>query len=81
MSDQETVKLTVRIHPDSDGLWAEVVELPGCFATGDDLDELWQSVEENISLYLSDDDKQVSAHIENDGDVLEEPREFRLCSA
>lgn len=30
------------------------MELPGCFATGDDLEELKDALEEAISMYLHD---------------------------
>jgi predicted RNase H-like HicB family nuclease len=46
---------TVRVHhatePDPH-YWAEVSELPGCFATGFTLDELRESLTEAIALYL-----------------------------
>lgn len=51
---------SVRIHDEADeGLWAEVEELPGCFATGDTMDELWASLRESISLYLSTPERMV----------------------
>ncbi len=34
-----------------------VTKLPGCFASGHTLDELWASIQESIELYLTDDDK------------------------
>ncbi len=34
--------------------WATVQEFPGVFATGDSLEELRESLEEGISLYLAD---------------------------
>jgi predicted RNase H-like HicB family nuclease len=43
--------LTVEIHQEDGILWGEVVELPGCFATGEDLDELAEALGEAISLY------------------------------
>lgn len=53
MSDIQ--KFTVNIHEESGSLWAEVVELPGCFATGDNPDELGEALEEAVSLYLLDE--------------------------
>lgn len=50
MSDIQ--EYTVNVHEESGSLWAEVVELPGCFASGDDLDDLQEALEEAISLYL-----------------------------
>lgn len=46
---------TARIHEEDASFWAEVVELPGCFATGDTLDELREGLGEAISLYVKDD--------------------------
>jgi predicted RNase H-like HicB family nuclease len=45
--------LTVEIHEEDGVLWGQVVELPGCFATGDDLDELTEALGEAIALYQS----------------------------
>lgn len=51
-----TREFIVRITQGEDGsLWADVRDLPGCFASGDDLDELRAALEEAISLYLHDD--------------------------
>jgi len=45
---------TIRVHNEHDGngLWADVVELPGCFASGDTIDELREAVEEAVALCL-----------------------------
>ena len=46
---------TVRIHHEpGEELWAEVLELPGCFAAGADMDELRQALAEAISFYRSE---------------------------
>jgi predicted RNase H-like HicB family nuclease len=45
--------LTVEIHEEDGVLWGQVVELPGCFATGDDLDELAEALGEAIIVYQS----------------------------
>jgi predicted RNase H-like HicB family nuclease len=45
--------LTVEVHEEDGVLWGQVVELPGCFATGDDLDELAEALGEAIALYQS----------------------------
>jgi predicted RNase H-like HicB family nuclease len=48
------VTYTVRIHDEGpDGLWADVEELPGCFASGDNHEELMESLKESVALYLS----------------------------
>lgn len=55
MSEQGT-EYIIRVHGEDDGsLWAEVLDLPGCFASGDSLNELKEALEEAISLYLADD--------------------------
>jgi len=52
----EPLELIVHVHQEDDGsLWAEVLDLPGCFASGENLDELREALEEAISLYLTDD--------------------------
>ena len=48
----ETQELHVNVRHEDDSLWATVDEFPGVFATGDNLDELRQSLEEGISLVL-----------------------------
>jgi predicted RNase H-like HicB family nuclease len=49
------MELTAAIHHDDGSYWAEVPELPGCFAAGDSLDELFESLHEGIRLYLADE--------------------------
>jgi len=50
----KTTDFTVTVHRESDHFWAEVDDLPGCFATGFDESELRDCLEEAISLYLFD---------------------------
>jgi predicted RNase H-like HicB family nuclease len=52
------MELTARIHIEDGSYWAEVPERPGCFASGDTLDELFESLQEGVSLYLADEDEQ-----------------------
>jgi predicted RNase H-like HicB family nuclease len=55
---------TVKIHDEgADGVWAEVVELPGCFASGQDLDELYEALAEAIEMCLSSDDRRVTVRL------------------
>ena len=49
----ETAEYIARIHESDDGFWAEVIDLPGCFASGRTLDELREALEEAISLCRS----------------------------
>ena len=43
--------LTVRVHEENGSYWAEVVELPGCFASGTTLDELRAALDEAVRLH------------------------------
>lgn len=53
MMTERTVTYTATVHDDSDGLWAEIAELPGVFATGANLAELSAALREGVELYLS----------------------------
>jgi predicted RNase H-like HicB family nuclease len=47
-------KYTVLVHEaEEGGYWAEVEELPGCFASGDTLDELESDVKDAIETYIA----------------------------
>jgi predicted RNase H-like HicB family nuclease len=50
--------LTARIHIEDGSYWADVPELPGCFACGETLDELFDSLQGGISLHLADEGEQ-----------------------
>ncbi len=50
------MQLTVRIRQEDDGYWADVEQLPGCFASGSSLDELAEALSEAIQLYTQDED-------------------------
>jgi predicted RNase H-like HicB family nuclease len=50
------MELTVRVHFEGGAYWAEVLELPGCFASGETLDELKDALDEAITMYLEDDE-------------------------
>lgn len=56
MEDQrEGRDFTLLITEDSDGSFiGEVAELPGCFASGSDFDELMEAAAEAINMYLAD---------------------------
>lgn len=51
MADREYRAL---VHEEDGAYWAEVQELPGCFASGRDLEELRDGIVEAITLYLED---------------------------
>ena len=60
------VEYIARVHEEEGSLWAEVLDLPGCFASGGSLDELREALEESIALYLSGDGR-------GSGDVVASP--------
>ncbi len=49
----QQLALHVDVHHEDGSYWAEVRELPGCFAAGDTVAELIESVEEAVELYLA----------------------------
>lgn len=49
-----TMELTANIRHEDGSYWADVSELPGCFASGETLDELSASLREGVDLYLRD---------------------------
>jgi predicted RNase H-like HicB family nuclease len=52
------MELATRINMEDGSYWADVPELPGCFASGDTVDELFESLQEGIGLYQFDDGEQ-----------------------
>jgi predicted RNase H-like HicB family nuclease len=54
----EHLALHVDVHREDGSYWAEVRELPGCFASGDTVTELVESVEEAVALYLAPPDAE-----------------------
>jgi predicted RNase H-like HicB family nuclease len=62
----------VLVHREDGALWAEVPEVPGCFASGDTQEELHEALTEAISFCL---DQQFSfERVEPATDVVEEHR-------
>ena len=57
-------KLTARIHAEDGSYWADVPELPGVFATGETLDELFESLREGVVLVLGNDSAADSVQVE-----------------
>jgi predicted RNase H-like HicB family nuclease len=55
--------VTALIHSEGGGYWAEVKELPGCFASGDTLDELLEALREGIALCLDEDQQTGPLHL------------------
>lgn len=47
-------QLNIQVTLEDGSMWATVEEYPGVFATGDTHEELRASIEEGVSLYLSE---------------------------
>jgi predicted RNase H-like HicB family nuclease len=58
-----TLYAASRALPGQD-LWAEVEELPGCFASGADMGELRDALSEAVSLYLSEPGHEVRVELD-----------------
>jgi predicted RNase H-like HicB family nuclease len=48
------MKYTVLVYEDKDdgGYWAKVAELPGCYTSGETVEEIEENVKEAIAAYL-----------------------------
>ena len=55
----QVMELTANIHLEEGSYWAQVSEMPGCFATGFTLDELISSLREEIQLYLAENESDL----------------------
>lgn len=62
MSEQR-LDYRVNVHHEDGSYWAEVVDLPGCFASGETLDELWEALTEAVGMYLSTPESGVQVQI------------------
>jgi predicted RNase H-like HicB family nuclease len=49
----EQRELHVDVHHEDGAYWAQVRELPGCFASGATVAELVEAIEEAVALYLA----------------------------
>lgn len=71
-------RLTIHVHredgPDGE-LWADIDELPGCFASGRDMNELREALNEAVSLYLSEPGRPEQIEL----DVTEEHASVRAA--
>lgn len=51
--------LHIEIHREDEMFWARVKEWPGCYASGETLDELIEAVEEAIAMFVTPDEEQI----------------------
>lgn len=56
MNDPQTYH--VELHFEEDHIWAQVVELPNCFATGRDMEELSEALTESLNMCLGENSVQ-----------------------
>ena len=52
--EEEALELHVAIQSEDGSYWAQIQEMPGCFATGDTLDELFDGLKEAVESCLDD---------------------------
>lgn len=62
-SPMERQELHADVHREDGSYWAEVRELPGCFASGATIDELVEALEEAVSLYMASADGDPEASV------------------
>lgn len=48
------MKYHFKIHKESDGFWAQCMELSGCITQGDSIEELTKNMEEALNLYMEE---------------------------
>ncbi|MFE3452350.1 type II toxin-antitoxin system HicB family antitoxin [Nonomuraea sp. NPDC059194] len=78
--DESTGTYTVKVHAEQDGTaWAEVDELPGCFASGESIEELWTNLAEAIGLYLSSDEVSVKVEMQEPDPITVHTTEKRFA--
>lgn len=53
--ERREMEIHVKLHAEEGTLWAQVEEVPGCFAAGDTLEELAESLNEALALCLKDE--------------------------
>lgn len=81
MLEEEEREVTVAVHREKGILWAEVLDLPGCFASGRTPEELQLALEEAIGHYLSDDDRTAVVSLSVESALTPAPRKSVLRSA
>ncbi|MGI0128699.1 MAG: type II toxin-antitoxin system HicB family antitoxin [Thermoplasmata archaeon] len=65
MSATTVYTVLIRHEPDQRySWWAEVGQLPGCFASGRTMEELSEALSEAVSLYLSESGHDVHVKLE-----------------
>ena len=60
-TERSGVELQADIREEDGTFWAEVRELPGCFASGESIAELIEALREAVALYLAKDGPAIAA--------------------
>jgi predicted RNase H-like HicB family nuclease len=55
------MELHAIVHEEDGAYWAKVKELPGCFASGRDLDEVKEALIEAIEMCLPESEREENA--------------------
>lgn len=71
-----SLEYRVIVHNEDGGFWAEVAEIPGCFASGDSMEELREALEEAISMCLTVGSSKIDVKINA---MAEVENEYRVC--
>lgn len=66
------VTYQINQHYEEGSYWAEVIDLPGCFASGETLEELQDALAEAIGIYLSTPGTTVTLRPVPDGSKIVE---------
>ncbi len=62
---RESVQYTLNIRHEDGIYWANIEQIPGCFATGDSMDELMTNMAEAVGLALSTPESTVHAEFDS----------------
>jgi predicted RNase H-like HicB family nuclease len=63
MSRRILIEISANIRYEDGSYWAEVPALPGCFAAGATLDELFDSLREGIELCMEEGASESPLHL------------------
>ena len=55
-------KYHVGVHKEDGSFWAEILEMPGCFVSGESIDEIREALAEAMGLYLSSENVSIEVH-------------------
>lgn len=79
------IRFNIKVEQEEDGmLWGQVEQMPGCFASGENVDELQEALLEAIQLCLPDGvdmtDPQFSPDPDDPEAARQPPRKLLVCA-